>query len=141
MSKANTIFEKGLALFSALTSFIFVYYALGLLNAGSVPQWDKVFAYVAIGYGLGNIYILSAVWRLQESWTLWANKLIALCFYGVFLLDLFQTGVKSNLEYVGAVGLAGVLWLNWYAVKTLAGRRQEPAAEERKPKKPKGSHR
>ncbi len=139
MSKANTIFEKGLALFSALTSFIFVYYALALLNASGVPQWDRVFGYVAIGYGLGNIYILSAVWRQSGGWALWANKLIALCFYGVFLLDLFQTGVKSNLEYVGALGVAGALWLNWYAVKTLAGRRQEPATEDRQPKKPKGS--
>jgi hypothetical protein len=122
MSKPDTLFEKGLALFSGLTSFMFVYYGIGILNAVSVPEWERVFAYIAIGYGLGNIYILSAAWRFRVSWTIWGNKLIAFCFFSAFAFDMWKTGIKSNLEYVGAVGIIFVLWLNWFAIKTLSQR-------------------
>jgi hypothetical protein len=145
MKQQNSFFEIGLAVFSGLTSFMFVYYAVGILNSVHVPEWDKVFGYVIIGYGLGNIYILSASWRLQSSWTLWANKLIALCFLGVFLMDMWKTGVKSPLEYVGALGMAGVLWLNWFAVKKLSQRGKDggsPVDRVRtRPKKQKGNRR
>ncbi len=145
MKQKNFVFETGLAVFSGLTSFIFVYYAVGVLNAVHVPEWDKVFGYVTIGYGLGNIYILSASWRFQSSWTLWTNELIALCFFGVFLMDMWRTGVKSPLEYVGALGVACVLCLNWYAVKRLAQRGQEEGPKvdriRTRPKKQKGNRR
>lgn len=145
MKQQNSFFETGLAVFSGLTSFVFVYYAVGVLNAVHVPEWDKVFGYVTIGYGLGNIYILSASWRFQSSWTLWANKLIALCFLGVFLMDMWRTGVKSPLEYVGALGVAGVLWLNWFTVKKLTQRGQENGSTVdragTRPKKQKGNRR
>lgn len=119
MKQQDRIFTTGLAAFSGLSSFVFVYYAVGIFTAPYAAEWDRVFAYVSSGYGLGNVYILSAAWRGGVSWTLWANKLIALCFYGVFLIDLWKTGVQSPLEYVGALGLAGVLCLNWLAVKKL----------------------
>jgi|GEM_PF-587840 len=143
MSKQDTIFQKGLALFSGLTSFIFVYYGIGMLNAVSVPEWEKVFAYIAIGYGLGNIYILSAAWRFQGSWPLFANKLIAFCFFSAFLFDMWRTGIQGNLEYVGVIGVAWVLWLNWYAVKTLCqrsnGNNEVVASKPAKDKKQKGN--
>ena len=142
MKQQLSVFKTGLAVFSGLTSFMFVYYAIGVLNGVQVPEWDKVFGYVAIGYGLGNIYILSAAWRFQGNWTLWANKLIALCFFGVFILDLWRTGLKTGLELVGALGVAGVLWLNWYATKKLTLRNNDdrpPMERARaKAKKPKG---
>ncbi len=117
MKSQDSFFTTGLAIFSGLSSFVFVYYALGILTAPAAPEWDKVFAYVTAGYGLGNIYILSAAWRGGGTWPAWANKLFAFCFFGVFLLDMWKTGVESSLEYVGALGVAGVLWLNWFAVK------------------------
>lgn len=122
MKSSNSFFTAGLAVFSGLISFVFVYYALGILNAPQAPQWDRVFAYVSIGYGLGNLYILSAAWRFKGDWSLWANKLIALCFFGVFAIDLWRSGLKSGYELVGGLGVAGVLWLNWYAVKHLVQR-------------------
>lgn len=122
MKRENTVFLTGLAVFSVLTSFMFVYHAVGILNAAGVPQWDKVYGYVAIGYGLGNIYILSAAWRFRGAWALWADKLIAFCFFGVFAIDLWRTGSKNGLELVGALVMVGVLWLNWYAVKQLVQR-------------------
>ncbi len=120
MKQQDSMFTKGLALFSGLTSFGFVYYAVGIWTAAHAPEWDKVFAYVAAGYGLGNVYILSAAWRNQSTWPAWANKLIAFCFFGVFLMDMWKTGVASGLEYVGALGVACVLWLNWFAVRRIA---------------------
>ena len=123
MTAQDSTLTTGLAIFSGLTSFVFVYYAVGILTAAHAPEWDEVFAYVTAGYGLGNIYILSAAWRGGASWPLWANKLIAFCFFGVFLLDMWKTGVENPLEYLGALGVAGVLWLNWYAVKQICRRR------------------
>ncbi len=122
MKPQNSMLAKGLTVFSGLTSFAFVYYAVGIWTADYAPEWSRVFAYVAAGYGLGNIYILSWAWRSRGTGPAWANKLIALCFFGVFLMDMWKTGVESGLEYVGALGLAGVLFLNWFAVKKITGR-------------------
>lgn len=113
----------GLAVFSGLISFIFVYYAVGVFSAGSVPEWDRVFAYVAAGYGLGNIYILSWAWRSSGSGSAWVNRLIALCFFGVFVIDVWKTG-GGALRYLGLLPVSGVLWLNWFAVKTVARRQR-----------------
>ncbi len=121
MKQHDSILALAFAAFSALVSFVFVYYALGILSAEHAPRYERVYAYVAAGYGLGNIYILSAAWR-GSAWTMWANKLIAFCFFGVYLMDLLQTGVASPLEYGRALVVAGVLWLNWFAVKKIARR-------------------
>lgn len=122
MKRQESILPKFLALFSGLTSFVFIYYSVGIFSADSVPEWAKVFAYVCAGYGLGNIYILSWAWRSSGTWPLWANKLIALCFLGVFIMDRWKTGIEGGLEYVGVLGVAIVLWLNWFAVKKITER-------------------
>ncbi len=119
MPRNDMPFIKGLALFSGLASFVFVYFAMGILTAPDVPEWDRVFAYVTAGYGLGNVYILSAAWRGGGTWPIWVYKLIALCFFGVFLMDMWETGVESGLEYLGAVAVACVLWINWLAAKKI----------------------
>ena len=125
MKTQNTIFTTGLAVFSGLTSFAFVYYAVGIWTAVSVPQWSRAFAYVAAGYGLGNIYILSWAWRSCGEGPARANLLIALCFFGVFLMNMWMGGVETGLEYLGALVVAAVLWLNWFAVKKITGTGQK----------------
>lgn len=137
MKRQESILLKLLTLFSGLTSFVFIYYSVGIFSADSVPEWTKVFAYVAAGYGLGNIYILSWAWRSGGTWPLWANKLIALCFFGVFVMDRWKTATGRGLEYVGVLGVAIVLWLNWFAVKKIAESRNigepEKATARKKP--------
>ncbi|MFA5515391.1 MAG: hypothetical protein WDA20_03810 [Desulfuromonadales bacterium] len=134
MKQHDSIIAIGLTVFSGLVSFLFVFYAVNILSAENASEYAKVFAYVSAGYGLGNVYILSAAWR-GSSWTLWANKLIAFCFFGVFLMHMVQTGVENNLEYLRALGMAGVLWLNWFAVKKISRRTalpvQPPARKRR----------
>ena len=98
MNRQDSIWRKGLSLFSGLISFVFVYYAVGVLTAEQAPEWTRVFAYVAAGYGLGNIYILSWAWRGSGPWPAWANKLIAICFFGVFLMDMWKTGTGNGLN-------------------------------------------
>ena len=119
MKQQASVLLKLLTLFSALTSFIFIYYSVGIFSADSVPEWTKVFAYVCAGYGLGNVYILSWAWRSSGTSPAWANKLIALCFLGVFIMDRWNSGLNSDLEYVGVLGVALVLWLNWFAVNKI----------------------
>jgi len=122
MKRQDSVFTTGLAVLSGLTSFIFIYYAVGVLTAESAEEWTRVFAYVAAGYGLGNIYILSWAWRSSGTGPAWANKLIALCFLGVFLMDIWRRGVDGGMQYVGACGVALVLWLNWFAVRKITSR-------------------
>jgi hypothetical protein len=132
--RQNSIFVTGLAVFSGLTSFIFVYYAVGIFTADNPPEWSRVLAYVAAGYGLGNIYILSWAWRIRGTGAVWANKLIALCFFGVFLLDRWKVGVESPLEYVGILAVAGILLLNWLAVKKIS-ERHTPEVKTTRPRR------
>jgi len=131
MKRQDSIFTKGLAVFSGLVSFIFIYYAVGVLTAADAAEWARVFAYVVAGYGLGNIYILSWAWRSSGTGPLWANKLIALCFFGVFLMDVWRRGFEGGLQYAGAVGVALVLWLNWFAIKRITTRETEKAKPKR----------
>ena len=123
MQRQDTFLTTGLAVFSGLISFIFVYYAVGVFTAAAVPEWDRVFAYVAAGYGLGNIYILSWAWRSSGAGPAWANRLIALCFFGVFVIDVWKTG-GTAVRFLGLLPISGMLWLNWFAVKTIARRQR-----------------
>ena len=120
--RQKSIWLAPLAVFSVLTSFVFIYYGLGVLTAEYAPEWTKIFAYGAAGYGVGNIYILSWAWRTGREWAVWANKLIALCFFGLFIMNKWRTGVDSGLEYVSVLGMAVILWLNWFAVKKIIHR-------------------
>jgi len=122
MNKSETMFIFGLALFSALTSFMFVYYGVGVISGTGLSQHQAIFAYVTAGYGLLNIYILSFAWRARVNWASPANKLIALCYFGVFLFDRFNAGFNSGLEIAGIAVLALVLALNWLAIKKLVDR-------------------
>lgn len=123
MNKQDKILRNGFALFSAITSFVFVYYAVSVINSGSASEWLKTFAYVAGGYGLLNIYILSWAWRSQVGWTVSANMVIAVCFFGVVVMDVIRDGLQGGLQLVGILGLAGVLAVNWFTVKTLCANR------------------
>ncbi|NIQ92831.1 MAG: hypothetical protein GWN87_00405 [Desulfuromonadales bacterium] len=115
--KQQAVFRLGLAVFSGLVSFMFVFNGVTILTAAHVPEWAKVYAYVCAGYGLGNVYILSSAWRTNASWAVWANKLIASCYFGVFLIDRWKGGMESAVELIGIAIVAAVLWFNWYAVR------------------------
>ena len=133
MSQRNMLFERGLTGFSGLTSFCFIFFAVNVLTAEAAPYQQKLFAYVAAGYGIANIYLLSAAWGGGRPWQSWAGKLIALCFLGAYLLERWREGIESGIHYLGIFGLAGVLWLNWYALVALSRRRSgRPAAPTRR---------
>ena len=121
MSKQDNILRTGFALFSAITSFLFVYYAVSVMTAGTASEWLKIFAYVAGGYGLLNIYILSWAWRNHAAWAVSANLVIAACFLGAVVMDVLRDGLQGGLQQVaGLAGLAAVLDINWFTVKKLS---------------------
>lgn len=122
MENRTVLIRNGLAIFSGLTSFLFIYYAVSILAGSEASSWLKAFAYVAGGYGLANVYILSWSWRNRADWPMWANKFFALCFFGLVIVDTLSQGIKGPLEIVGIVGLAAVLFLNFLAVKKLCQR-------------------
>ncbi len=118
MRKQDKFLRTGFALFSALTSFVFVYYAVSVITGGA-SDWLKIFAYVAGGYGLMNIYILSWAWRSKADWTVSANMVIAVCFFGAVVMDLSRDGLQGGMQIVGILGLAAVLGVNWFTVRML----------------------
>ena len=119
MNKSDQILRSGFALFSAITSFIFVYYAVGVITGGEASEWLKTFAYVAGGYGLFNIYILSWAWRSAAGWATAANLVIAACFFGVVLMDALRGNLEGGQQLLGIFGLAAVLIINWFTIRIL----------------------
>lgn len=118
MSHENKILRGGFALFSVLSSFAFVYYAVSTLGS-SPSQAMKTFGYVVGGYGLLNIYILSWAWRSRAAWSKSANLVIAACFMGVVVMDVLRGGILEGVNGLGIVLLAGVLAVNWFTVQLL----------------------
>lgn len=119
MNKQDKILRNGFALFSASTSFLFVYYSVSIINGGNPSEWLKTFAYVTGGYGLFNVYILSWAWRSQVSWAVPANMVIAACFFGVVVMDVLRDGLQGGKQIGVLLGLAVVLVINWFTVKKL----------------------
>ncbi len=119
MTQQEKILRTGFAVFSLLTSFMFVFYAVSVITGGNASEWLKAFAYVAGGYGLFNVYILSWAWRSQHSWAVPANLIIAACFFGVVVMDALREGLQSGKQIGTLLGLAAVLAINWFAVKKL----------------------
>ena len=59
MKTQEKILLYGFAIFSVITSFLFVFYAVTINFSAESSAWLKTFSYVAGGYGLFNVYILS----------------------------------------------------------------------------------
>ncbi len=119
MNKQERILRNGFALFSIITSFMFVYYAVTIYTSGTASESLKLFAYVAGGYGLMNTYLLSWAWRSQTSWTLPANLIISTCFFGVLVMDVLRDGLQGGKQVAGLLGIAVVLAINWLSIKKL----------------------
>lgn len=124
MQQQETLLLYGFALFSVITSFLAVFYAVNVSFSPAADQWLKTFAYIVGGYGLFNIYLLSWAWRSQAPWSTTANFVIAACFFGVFAMDTLRDGIHNwAIEAGSLVGLAAVLGINWLAVKKALNRR------------------
>ncbi len=118
MKKPDKILLYGFAFFSAITSFLFVFYAVTIHYSSDASQWLKTFSYVAGGYGLFNIYILSWAWRTQTVWAAKSDMVIAACFFGVVIMDTIREGFSGGMTAVGSLlGLGFILLINWFAVK------------------------
>lgn len=123
MKKQDKFLLYGFAFFSMITSFLFVFYAVTVNFSSDASQWLKTFSYVAGGYGLFNIYILSWAWRSQADWAPKADMVIAACFFGVFIMDSIREGFSGGVSTIGGMlGLALILLINWFAVKKSCNR-------------------
>lgn len=122
MKKHDTILMFGLSGVSIISSFLFIMYGLNIIMSEAAAQGLVVFAYVVSAYGLANIAILSLAWSSRERWAETANKFIALCFLGVFVMDMVNKGMKSHLGVVGILFVALILLANWFAVKKVISR-------------------
>ncbi len=119
MNKQDKIIRYGFAAFSLITSFCFVFYAVSILFGSDADFNLKMFAYVAGGYGLLNTYVLNWAWRAHSDWPAMANMCIAVCFFGVLLMDILRDGFQGEMQVAVLLGLAAVLTVNWYAIRLL----------------------
>ncbi len=122
MKTHDILFLTGLIVLSVLTSFIFISYGMSIVMADSPARGLMVFAYVTIAYGLANVAILSVAWSSRDAWSNGASKFIAMCFFGVFIMETMNAGMKSPLGVVGILVLVLVLWANCFAVKKVVER-------------------
>jgi hypothetical protein len=122
MTKHDTIFLIGLVILSILTSFMFIFYGMGIIMAHNVAGSAMIFAYVTTAYGLANIAILSIAWSSRDAWSGAVSKLVALCFFGVFIMNRFMAGFQL-VDLASLAALAVVLALNYFAVQKVVARR------------------
>lgn len=121
--KHDYIIMVGLIALSVLTSFLLTFYGMNIVMSGKAPGHVMTFAYVTIAYGLGNLAVLSLAWSSREVWSIKASMLFALCFLGVYIMDLVRNGLKEGFGIAGVLVLAVVLFANWYAVKMVVERK------------------
>ncbi|MDH3997776.1 MAG: hypothetical protein OET90_02950 [Desulfuromonadales bacterium] len=107
----------GLVLFSLLTSFLCTFYGLNILLAENVSRAVSIFAYVTAGYGAGNLYVLSWAWRGGSTWAVEANKVMGLCFLGVFIMDRVRGGDLNGVGVASIMIATIMVGVNWQAVK------------------------
>jgi len=120
MNSQDKILRYGFTAFSAITSFLLLFYAVNINFNSDATHELKVFSYATGGYGLLNIYMLSWAWRSQAAWTIMGNMAIAVCFFGVFTMATISDGLSSSLAGIGTIlALACVLTLNWFTIKKL----------------------
>ena len=122
MKQHDTILMYGLSGISVISSFLFILYGMNIIMSETAAHGIMVFAYVTTAYGLANVTILSLAWSSRESWAEVANKFIALCFLGVFMMDMVNAGMKSRLGVVGILFVALIMLANWFAVKKVITR-------------------
>lgn len=121
MKKHDSMILAGLIVFSVLTSFMFVSYGMNVVLSPMPARWLLIFSYVTIAYGLANIAVLSIAWSSRERWACEVNKLIALCYLGMFLVNIIKTGISAQV-LVFFLAVALVLAVNWFAVKKVVNR-------------------
>ncbi len=122
MKKHNPLLMIGLISLSILSSFLFISYGMNIILSEKAARGATVFAYVAAAYGLANITILSIAWSSRETWVRGASQFISLCFLGVFVMDMMNAGMKSDLGVVGILFLSLALCANWFAIKMVIER-------------------
>lgn len=123
MKKHDAVFMIGLVVLSVLTSFLFTFYGMTIIMSGAASQKSAVFAYVTTAYGLGNLAVLSIAWSSREAWAVTVNKLLSLCYLGVFIMDRVRSGMDGGLEIVGLLILVIILCTNWFAIKSVVERK------------------
>ena len=123
MKKPETGLLYGHIAFSVLTSFLCVFYAVSVTLNELSSEWQKSFAYVVGGYGLMNVYILSAAWNARPAWAPKANLLVAGCFFAVLVFDTINDGPNRSLVGTALSAFVGLaLWINWNTVKKVCER-------------------
>jgi hypothetical protein len=122
MTRHDTFYLIGLIILSVLTSFMFIFYGLGIITSQSATRPAEIFAYVTCAYGLANIAILSIAWNSREGRSVAVSKLVALCFLGVYIMNRFMAGLQLT-DFAGVVIVAVVLWFNFFAIRKVVERR------------------
>lgn len=112
-----------LILFSAISSFLFVFYTVTVYFSDDVTTGLKWFAYVTGGYGLMNIYILSWAWHSRSEWAVKFDILIAGCLLGVIGINMIRSASFEVIPGIAVIIVAAlVLYINVMAVKQVCGR-------------------
>ena len=123
MTKKEWVISVILTLFSVTSSIVFIVYGIGIALGEGVPIWITGFAIITGLYGIGSILSILWAWVYGGVKTTQIVKRLAITFLALFILGSMDVGIISGLEVVGILGVAAVLWLNWFSVRYIANRR------------------
>ena len=112
-----------LTLFSVASSIVFIVYGIGIVLGEGVPIWIRGFAIITGLYGFGSVLTILWAWVYGGVKTSQIVKCLAITYLTLFILGSMDVGIISGLEVVGILGVAAVLWLNWFSVRYIANRR------------------
>ncbi|PLX86744.1 MAG: hypothetical protein C0614_03660 [Desulfuromonas sp.] len=122
----ETILRVLCVVLSLLSSFALVFYGISLIGRATPGLHLSVFAYVTIAYGLGNIAILSLAWTSRVAGASMAYQLLALCYFGIFVVDTLKGGIGASNEVIGLLLLAAILYSNGLAIRKVVERPVRP---------------
>lgn len=117
MSKKESIVA---IVFSGLTtafSVVFLVYGVVIASAENVSFWIQLFAILTVAYGVGATVIIAWAWLGGGVKAMKSIKVSAAMFLSVYVLGSMDVGMISGLEVLGILGVASVLWLNWFSVR------------------------
>jgi hypothetical protein len=117
MSKKESVVAIVLSVLTIASSVLFLVYGIVIASAEDVSFWIRLFAIPTVAYGVGATAIIAWAWLGGGVIAMQSIKVSAAMFLSVYVLGSMDVGMVSGLEVLGILGVASVLWLNWFSVR------------------------
>ena len=116
----NKTLKIVLSIFSILVSSAFVIFGASIYFEVNPPIWLKAIGIITIIYGILNIALLINAWKSKAKLNHKLSMWLSIALFSATLIGSFDVGMISGLEFFSLLIIAGMLAVNWFAVKIVA---------------------